>query len=836
MKPIAITFEFLSYDFQPEKRWAVFRYAINFKNREPLEFSEKIIFKKSFNTKKIPAEILQKTLESVHLMLGISYYKLYCPKKIKLNIEISKEQADFWNEVYTKGLGEFFYCNKIDFRNLINFPYDKKIKAQSYQIKRKGRFLLGIGGGKDSIVAGEILKGMEVDFSGLVIETGERNMITENITKLLGTKSILIERRLDPEIFKEHEGAYNGHIPISAVFAFLGYLSAVVYDYSAFVVANEKSSDFGNIKYLGGEINHQWSKSSEFEELFQNYSRNFLSPDIRYFSILRPLYEIRIVQEFLRYKKYFLIFTSCNRNFRVEKERPESLWCAECPKCAFMFLLFSAFLGEKELVSIFGQNLFDKKELLETFRDILGIGKMKPFDCVGTFEEARAALFMAKDKFEDTFILKSVLPKIKFKEKEIEKVFKFNAANNLPEKFLLAVAEKILILGYGKEGKVTEKYLRGIFPAKEISIADENISKDYLENQGSYDLAIKTPGIKKELVMIPYTTATNIFFSQTKNLIIGVTGSKGKSTTASLIYEILKAAGKKVALLGNIGNPMLEMLLKKNDPKEIYVVELSSYQLDDIKYSPYIAVVTNLFPEHMNYHGSVEKYYVAKKNIIKYQDASDCFIYNGKNQEMKKWLKESRGINIPFNDININGIKIPLKGEHNAENVKAALKVAEILKIPKTISKKAIENFKALPHRLEFVGEYQGIKFYDDAISTAPESTIMAIRSIPNISTIFLGGEDRGYDFSSLEKEIRRNKIKNIVLFPESGRRIFKSKKGLNILETKDMEEAVKFAYQNTEKGKVCLLSTASPSYGVWKNFEEKGSEFQKLVKKFSKA
>ncbi len=141
---------------------------------------------------------------------------------------------------------------------------------------------------------------------------------------------------------------------------------------------------------------------------------------------------------------------------------------------------------------------------------------------------------------------------------------------------------------------------------------------------------MKTPGIQKAKVTIPYVTATNIFFSEiqkNKNLTIGITGSKGKSTTSSLVYEILKAAGKKVQLIGNIGNPMLEVLFKKPDPKEIFVIELSSYMLEDIEYSPNIAVLLNLFPEHMDYHGGTENYYAAKKNIFKFQGTSDIAVY-----------------------------------------------------------------------------------------------------------------------------------------------------------------------------------------------------------------
>jgi UDP-N-acetylmuramoylalanine--D-glutamate ligase len=169
-------------------------------------------------------------------------------------------------------------------------------------------------------------------------------------------------------------------------------------------------------------------------------------------------------------------------------------------------------------------------------------------------------------------------------------------------------------------------------------------------------------------------------------------------------------------------------------------------------------------------------------------------------------------------------------GEHNKDNIKAAISVAREFGIKDDIIKLAVKAFKGLPHRLEFVGEFKGIKFYDDAISTTPESTIMAIEALKNVDTIFLGGQDRGYNFAQLEKVIKKYKIRNVVLFPNSGNNIIKNKKSFNVLETKSMEEAVEFAFEFTKKGSICLLSCASPSYSLWKNFEEKGDQFKKFV------
>jgi UDP-N-acetylmuramoylalanine--D-glutamate ligase len=282
---------------------------------------------------------------------------------------------------------------------------------------------------------------------------------------------------------------------------------------------------------------------------------------------------------------------------------------------------------------------------------------------------------------------------------------------------------------------------------------------------------------------------------------------------------------------------MLSAAMGKIKKNTIFVLELSSYQLDDIKFSPDIVVVTSLFPEHMDYHHNINNYYNAKRNIIKHQEPGDFFVFNHKNKKMAAWIKKTKAKPVPFvSEKFLKGVNLPLLGEHNKENVRAAVAAVKYFDISDDIIKKAIEKFKSLPHRLEFVGEFKGIKFYDDAISTTPESTIMALKSLPKVGTIFLGGQDRGYKFFNLEKIIKKYGIKNIVLFPDTGKNILKSRKGLNILETKSMKEAVKFSYKYTQKGDICLLSCASPSYSLWKDFEEKGDQFKFWIKYFSES
>ena len=829
----ATAFLFKAARYSPSKRRLDFTYEITFKDHKSLSFKETLTLPKQ-KTQKLPPALLKELLKNLHLVLGLSYYKLYCPKKIELPYALTENEANFWETLYEKGLGEFFYRNKIDFRGLVHFPSAKNAKPfLPIRLPSQERALLGIGGGKDSIVAGEFLKKRKLPLTAFALETEKDSQAVKDVTKMMGLKSLIVRRKLDPKILKHMEGALNGHIPISSVFAVAGLFVGALYGYRYVVVGNEASSNFGNVKYLGAEINHQWSKSAEFEALLQSHTRNRLTTDLTYFSAIRHLYEIRVVEEFVKHPKYFPVFTSCNRSFRISKERPASRWCGECAKCAFVFAELAAFLEPAKLIKIFGKNLFEDEALLPLYKDLCDLGTMKPFDCVGTFEETRAALRRAQKNWGKTKLLKTLIPLIEkaFPKEDDRTLFKIQNAPTLPSHFKFLGLKNVLLLGYGKEGKVTEKYLKKFYPNLPVHIADQAQNPNYLDQQNDAEFAVKTPGLPKSKVTIPYTTATNIFFAHNERFTVGITGSKGKSTTASLTAHLLKARGFDVELLGNIGKPMLEALLSPQPSHRLYVLELSSYQLEDCVQSPNIAVVTNLFPEHMNHHGGVEPYYEAKKNLIRYQSPADTFVVNPKNVLLKTWPEQTPAKCVPFAPWT--PANTQLLGEHNCSNLAAAVAVAQLFNVPKKVITKAAENFKPLRHRLQKIGTFRGITFYDDAISTSPESTIEALKALSPlapIGTIFLGGEDRGYDFTELEKELRRRKIPNIVLFPDTGKRILKSRTGFTVHEANSLKEAVALGYRLTKPGEICLLSTASPhAFGM--SFEDRGDEFQRLVK-----
>jgi hypothetical protein len=301
-------------------------------------------------------------------------------------------------------LGEFFYKNKIDFRGLVEFPYVEQFQEKAITFSRKERVLLGLGGGKDSIVAAEILKKQKKDFDLFTVGTSQ---IQEDVAEVIGRKPIVFRRELDSKLFdlNKEKGTYNGHIPISAIYAFLGLFGAILYDYRFVVVGNEKSANYGNVTYLGEVINHQWSKSEEFENLLREYVKKFITLDVSYSSILRNLTELEVMREFVKFPKYFRVFSSCNTNFKMSAplrsdELRRGIWCAKCAKCLFVFTLLAGFISKEELLGIFGKNLFEDNALLKTFKELLGLENFKPFECVGTPEEMKMALERVSKKGE----------------------------------------------------------------------------------------------------------------------------------------------------------------------------------------------------------------------------------------------------------------------------------------------------------------------------------------------------------------------------------------------------------------------------------------------------
>jgi len=438
-----------------------------------------------------------------------------------------------------------------------------------------------------------------------------------------------------------------------------------------------------------------------------------------------------------------------------------------------------------------------------------------------------------------------------------------------------------LIVGYGREGQSVHRFLLAHHPNLKIGIADIakikpidknvdlHLGKDYLEDIEKYDVLIRSPGISSSLPQLKnftkagkiVTSATNIFFSISPGVIVGVTGTKGKSTTSSLIADVLASELNDVRLVGNIGRPALDYL-KGADRKTIFVCELSSQQLEDLRYSPHVAVVHAIYPEHLDSHKTFGQYLSAKSNIVKFQETGDFVIFNAGNTNSSKLGQMSLAKKIPFaSDEKYKGLcfirgdsvflkedhrkkhilersDIPLLGPGNIENVLAVVCVASLFKISSAKIKQIVKKFKSLPHRLEFVANVNGIKFYNDSQATNPMAVINALEGLsPDVGTLIIGGYDRGLDLTQLGKYIALQNIQNLILFPTTGEKIWSiiasaKIKGRSFRKFKanSMQEAVDIAFANTPKGKTCLLSPGAASFGLFKNYEERGNLFREFV------
>lgn len=442
--------------------------------------------------------------------------------------------------------------------------------------------------------------------------------------------------------------------------------------------------------------------------------------------------------------------------------------------------------------------------------------------------------------------------------------------------------KKVLLLGFGREGASTLRFLQKIGGYAKISIADLNPVKnidsaietitgtEYQKCLDEFDVVFKSPGIVLEKEFSAYrceiTSQTEQFLSAYRNQTIGITGTKGKSTTTSLLYHVLKEAGKHAVLMGNIGIPCFDCY-EEMEEHAIAVFEMSSHQLEFTRVSPHIAVLLNVHEEHLDHYGTFEKYKDAKCNVFRYQKSVDDLYINSEN------VLETEGVSSNIHTIAYSGLclshdavpvkndsdsaeiivdasnavitgdfdafEIPVKeiqllGQHNYFNIGVAYAIASKLGVSKETFKNALCSFEPLPHRLKFIGQKDGIRFYDDSISTICETTIQALQSVENVGTLLIGGMDRGIDYEPLIDYLLANPVDTVICMYATGKRIYDRVVQMGREEhfeyVENLKTAVDCAKSVTAVGKACLLSPAAASYGYFKNFEERGERFREYT------
>lgn len=421
--------------------------------------------------------------------------------------------------------------------------------------------------------------------------------------------------------------------------------------------------------------------------------------------------------------------------------------------------------------------------------------------------------------------------------------------------------KRILILGFGREGKSSFHFVQKYLPNAEVAVADKNelegvkyFGNYYLEAMYDYDIVIKTPGISLkdfDTKGVEITSQTDLFLSQFHAQTIGISGTKGKSTTTSLIYHLLKSSGRDAILTGNIGIPCFD-IMEDIKPDSIVVYELSAHQLEYVHNSPHVGVLLNVFEEHLDHFGTFERYKSAKLNLLRFMGEDDTAIIhdtliNDALRVIARKAKQSRVFTqCDFDEIDRSAL--PMKGEHNYLNVKAALLACDAYGVDYRELKPYLYTFKPLEHRLEPVGTFGGVTFVNDSISTIPQAAISACKALQKVDFLLLGGFDRGIDYQPLVDYLKENPVPHLLFTGKAGERLMQlmdgistgamtkvpeSVEGPSLFNYSNMEEAFAYLKKHAKQGDVCLLSPAASSYDQYKNFEERGRKFKALAEAF---
>lgn len=381
-------FEYQSYAFQINNQNLTAVFVFSLAGKYFFRPKIKIPARKFYLYEKLKKKDLDIFIFHIGMVELISYWKTACPPKIIIKPGyLDENQLRWWKKLYFNGLGEFFYLNDISTNrnDFVELVAEGEILTISNSAVKKDDAIVPIGGGKDSVVSLELLKKSGTKIIPMMLNPREASIRTIETIGFKLKESIVVERKLDPKLLELNDrGFLNGHTPFSALIAFVGVLTAAISGVKNIALSNESSASESTVP--NSDINHQYSKSIEFEEDFNWYLKKYIHPKINYFSFLRPVNELQIAKLFSGFATHFDGFRSCNAGSKTDS------WCGKCPKCLFTYIILSPFIKEKVLVTVFGKNLFEDEELLPIFDELTGVSAVKPFECVGTPDEVKAAL------------------------------------------------------------------------------------------------------------------------------------------------------------------------------------------------------------------------------------------------------------------------------------------------------------------------------------------------------------------------------------------------------------------------------------------------------------
>jgi UDP-N-acetylmuramoylalanine--D-glutamate ligase len=834
-------------------------------------------------------QIDREVMDNLVFHLGLaelpSYWKATCSPRVEVRTgSLHAQQAAFWTWILTDGMGEFHFANRTPFTDpdFVTITSESQRAHAVFGGRLERGHVLPVGGGKDSLVTLDLLGQRSEEIATIAINPPPS---TESAIRLADVAdSVVVHRRLDPRLLELNKAGFlNGHTPFGAVIGFLSALAAVLLGRKHIALSNESSSDYSTLVYRGRIINHQFGKSWALEAAMHRYIAEHVATDLHYFSLLRPFGELPIAQRFSELTGLHSVFRSCNRG------RKTDTWCGRCPKCLSTFLVLAPFMARPELIRIFGKDLLLDPECQSILLSLLSEdGALRPFECVATPAEIRAALDLCGGERLAGATLETLTHR---------------SANHLVPEALYKVADSVLrprvkpllgralrasppdgpasgpkpprsaralvgVLGLGREGTSTCHHLLSTLPDLDLTVLDDDASAalrvpaakgplqqvrflsgaQILGSCPELDILFKSPGVPPDHPAITalrrrpslVTSNTELFFEERVGKVIGVTGTKGKSTTTSLIAHVLSAAGRDARLIGNIGRPCLDGL-GGGDPRTIYCVELSSFQLENLRAGVDIAVVLGLFGDHLDRYGDMASYVAAKSSITRYQTRQDVVMYNADCPRATAIAGLSVGRRMPFGRARpdlLGDSPGPLLGEFNNYNLWPAVLIGRLFGIADAEIAASIRSFRALPGRLEEVADKDGVRFVCDIRSTAPEVTVAALEALSgngeDVDFLFLGGVDRQQDYSTLLPALERSAVRHIVLFPPTGARIrallesTKLMDRLALFEPQSMEEAIRYVYLRAPAARaVCLMSTAAPSNGgLFSGPEDKARQF----------
>ena len=384
------------------------------------------------------AAAVQRALQLLHLFAGVSYYKAAVPAQVSIDsYAIDAETAALVEDLYLNGLGEFAYRNGLNLRGRFKLPVTQPGgEGAAPSVGLRHHALVAIGGGKDSLVSIEALR--KAGVAQTVTWIGGSQLIRA-CAERTGLATLNIGRALAPELFElNRQGAWNGHIPVTAVNSAIMLLAALVQGVDQVVFSNERSASYGSQIAGSGEVNHQWSKGWALEKALGDYVQRHIAADLHYYSLLRPLSELAVARQFAKNDHYDAHFSSCNRNFHLLGERPVNRWCGVCPKCHFVFLALAPFMPKTRLVRIFGRNLLDDAEQAAGYDALLEFQDHKPFECVGEGKESRAAMatLATRPEWKEDVLVKRfaslIQPTLAAAELQLEPLLAIDGEHRIP--------------------------------------------------------------------------------------------------------------------------------------------------------------------------------------------------------------------------------------------------------------------------------------------------------------------------------------------------------------------------------------------------------------------